>query len=113
MNLSPSECKRVVDIEWYDINGSRFAHCGSCQVCRNTTDSKHPVPVFWNRLQVTRGSLLLTGIQLSDNELKIKVKIHFESHAKSTKRDIDKNMETLQVYRIWIFVKSRRGSPGN
>ncbi|XP_078358605.1 uncharacterized protein LOC144643276 [Oculina patagonica] len=113
MNLSPSECQRVVDIEWYDINGSRFAHCGSCQVCRNTTDSKHPVPVFWNRLQVRRGSLLLTGIQHSDNDLEIKVKIHFESPAaKSTKRDnIDKNMETAQVYRIWIFVKSPRSSP--
>ncbi|KAL9983645.1 hypothetical protein ACROYT_G005848 [Oculina patagonica] len=111
MNFLHGECERVVDIEWYDINESRFAYCGSCQVCTKTRDSNHSVPDFWNRLQVRRGSLLLSRIQDNDNGRKFKVKVHTKPPKGSAKRDIDTKMETVHVYRIWIFVDSSRDFP--
>ena len=102
--LNSLPCERVIDIEWYSINGSRFAHCNSCQLCTITSDRNHPVPGFWNRLQVTSGSLLLTGIQYNDNGLKLRVTAHLKIAS-----DSDKPL----VFRIWIFVDSGRDSSGN
>lgn len=111
INLLP--CKRVVDIEWCNINRSRFAYCNACQNCKVTKDSNHPVPVFWNRLQVTSGSLALTGIQNSDNNREITVQVHLKSSSQLAKRDINTNMEEPRVYTIRILVNSGHDSPGN
>ncbi|KAL9983646.1 hypothetical protein ACROYT_G005849 [Oculina patagonica] len=111
MNFLHDECERVVDIEWYSINESRFAYCGSCQVCTKTRDGNHSVPDFWNRLQVRRGSLLLTRIQDNDNRRKFRVKVHTKPPKGSAKRYIGTKMETVQVYRIWIFVDSSSDFP--
>ena len=105
--MNEIQCAHVVDIEWYDVNGSRFAHCRSCQSCEKTNDTRgnHPVPGFWNRVQIIRGSLLLTTIQDSDNKSKIRIKIH-------TKTPTNNN-ERPSAYTIQIFVHTSRGSPGN
>lgn len=105
--MNEIQCAHVVEIEWYDVNRSRFAHCRSCQSCRKTNDTvgNHSVPVFWNRLQIIRGSLLLTTIQDSDNKSKIRIKIHTKTPPN--------NMETASVDTISIFVDTSRGSPGN
>lgn len=100
-------CERVVDIDLFNVNGSRFAYCNSCQACTktNSTDGNHLMPVFWNRLRVKRGSLLLTGIQENDDGRTIKVKVHMQT----PRRDNGTNMD----YTLTIFVNSSRGSPGN
>ena len=109
--LSMISCERVIDIEWYNINESRFAYCSSCQNCTktNSTDGNHLVPVFWNRLQVTRGSLVLTGIQENDDGSTIRVKVHVKTVVRPAGRDLGANMESVHEYTIWIFVNS----PGN
>lgn len=100
-------CERVVDIYLFNVNGSRFAYCNSCQGCTktNSTDGNHLMPVFWNRLRVKRGSLLLTDIQENDGGLTIKVKVHRQT----PRRDNG----TIMDYTLRIFVNSSRGSPGN
>ena len=109
--LSMISCQRVIDIEWYNINGTRFAYCSSCQNCTktNSTDGNHLVPVFWNRLQVTRGSLLLTEFQENDDGSTIRVKVHVKTYGKPAGRDFGGNVESVYEYTIWIFVNP----PGN
>lgn len=105
--LNMLSCERVVRIDLFNVNGSRFAYCNSCQACTktNSTDGNHLMPVFWNRLRVKRGSLLLTDIHENDDGLTIKVKVHMQT----PRRDNATNMD----YTLTIFVNSSRGSPGN
>ena len=91
--LSMISCEREIEIVWYTIHVRRFAFC-SCQYCVKTesTDGNHLVSVFWNRLQVTRGSLMLTGIQKNDDRRTIRVVV------------FDKITFIPVLYTIWIFV---------
>lgn len=98
---SIAPCERVVHVEWYNINSSKFASCNSCQDCKKTSEDKR-VQVFWNRLRVTRGSLLLTAIQEGDNDLSIRVKIEVKASGKSTGRDVG----SVHMYTIKIFVNT-------
>ncbi|KAL9971980.1 hypothetical protein ACROYT_G018211 [Oculina patagonica] len=113
--LSMLSCERVVDIEWYSINGSKFAYCKSCQSCTktNSTDGNHLVPAFWNRLQVTGGSLLLTGIQENNDGLAIRVKVYVKTSGKPADRDLGIDIASVHEYTIRIFVNISRGPPGN
>lgn len=101
------QCERAVDIEWYSINGSKFAHCSTCQDCKKISQVNRE-HVFWSRLQVTRYSLLLTAIQASDDGRTIRVKVHKKASGKSAGRDVEANMESAHMYRIWIFVNTSR-----
>lgn len=98
---SIAPCERVADAEWYSINGSKFAYCNSCQYCKKIYEVNQE-QVFWNRLQVSRGSLLLTGIQKNDDGRTIKVKFHM----------YPLHVYTAHMYTIWIFVNTSR-PPGN
>ncbi|XP_078371308.1 uncharacterized protein LOC144654950 [Oculina patagonica] len=113
--LSMLSCERVVDIEWYSINGSKFAYCKSCQSCTktNSTDGNHLVPAFWNRLQVTGGSLLLTGIQENNDGLAIRVKVYVKTSGKPADRDLGIDIASVHEYTIRIFVNISRGPPAN
>ena len=105
------QCERAVDIEWYSIDGNKFAYCNTCQDCKKLSEVNRE-HVFWNRLQVTRDSLLLTAIQESDDGRTIKVKVHLEASGKSAGRDFEASMESAHMYTIWIFVNTSR-PPGN
>ena len=95
--MNEIQCAHVVDIEWYDGNGNRFAYCNSCQRCTktNSTRDNHPVSVFRNRVQIISGSLFLTTIQESDNKSKIIIKLHTKTPTN--------NMEVSSAYTILIF----------
>ncbi|KAL9971982.1 hypothetical protein ACROYT_G018213 [Oculina patagonica] len=110
--LSMLSCERVVDIDWYSINGSKFAYCNSCQGCTKTksTDDNH-IPVLWNRLQVARGLLLLTRIQESDDGLTVRVEVHLKTSGKLTGRDFSTKKESVRQYTIRILVNISRGPP--
>lgn len=105
------QCERAVDIEWYSINGSKFVYCSTCQDCKKISEVNRG-HAFWNRLQVTRDSLLLTAIQESDDGRTIRVKVHMKASGKSVGRDVEENMESAHMYTIWIFVNTSR-PPGN
>lgn len=105
------QCERAVDIEWYSINGSKFVHCSTCQDCKNISEVNRG-HVFWSRLKVARGSLLLTAIRGSDDGWTIRVKVHMKASGKSAGRDVEANMESAHMYTIWIFVNTSR-PPGN
>lgn len=108
---SIAPCERVVDTEWHSINGSKFAHCNTCQDCKKISEVNRE-QVFWNRLQVARGSLVLTAIQENDDGRTIRVKVHIKASGKSLGRDVEANMVSVQMYTIWIFVNTSR-PPGN
>ena len=59
--MNKIQCAHVVDIEWCDGNGNEFAVCNSCQRCIKRKDTREPD--FWNRVQIIRGSLMLTTIR--------------------------------------------------
>lgn len=103
--LSILPCERVAHIGWYSINGSKFAHCNSCQDCKKISEGNREL-VFWNRLQVTRGSLLLTAIQENDDGRTIRIKVHMKKSEESTGRDVKANMESVHTYTLWIFVNT-------
>lgn len=105
--MNEIQCAYVVDIEWYDGNGNRFAYCNSCQRCTktNNTGGNHPVAIFWSRVQIIRGSLMLTTIQDGDNKSKIIIKIHSKTPPN--------NMETPSTHTIQIFVHTSLGTTGN
>ena len=105
--LSILPCERVAHIGWYGVNGSKFAYCNSCQDCNKMSDGNRE-PVFWNRLQVTGGSLLLTAIQENDDGRTIRIKVHMKKSGESTGRDFEANMESAQTYTLWIFVNTSR-----
>lgn len=113
--LSMFPCERLQDIEWYDINGSEFANCTSCQPCvkLNDTAGNYPSPVFWNRLQVTRGSLVLTGIQKGDDRLRIGLRVHVKPSAKSVGKDVEIQTESVHEYTVRIFVIASGRLQGN
>ncbi|KAL9971986.1 hypothetical protein ACROYT_G018217 [Oculina patagonica] len=107
-------CERVVDIEWYSINGSKFAYCNSCQGCKKTKSAyDNHIPVFWNRLQVARGSLLLTRIQENDDGLTIRVEVHLKTSDKPAGRYLGINKESVHQYTIRILVNLSRDPAGN
>ena len=109
--LSLISCERVVEVEWFNRNRSRFAYCSSCQNCTTTSsnDGNHLVPVFWNRLQVTRGSLLLNGIQDNDDGRTIRVVVFMKASGKPNGKDVGADMISVNLYTIGIFVNH----PGN
>lgn len=104
--MNEIRCAHVVEIGWYDGNGTEFAYCNSCQRCLKTNNSRgnHPVPAFWNRVKILSGSLLVTAIQDRDNKSKIMIKIH----SKTPIKDVEK----ASAHTIEIFVYVSRGSPG-
>ena len=73
--------QQEVDIEFRDTNESRFTYCHTSNCTKEQIDSSDVVPVFWNRLQVKHGSLLLTRIEDSDDELEIGVKVHLNDYS--------------------------------
>jgi len=83
--------QRVVDIEFYDTNKSKLAYCHTSNCIKESIGSSDAVPVFWNRLRVKHGSLLLTRINESDDELEIRVKVHL-------------NDDSARVYTFEILV---------
>lgn len=108
LNLLP--CKHgVVDIDLLDVNKRKFAYCSTCQTCTqtNNSDYNHPLPLFWNRLRVTRGALMLTAIQDSDDRSEFRV------HVQMTEESAGRNVYTFHRYAVRIFVTSVRDSPGN
>jgi len=77
-NLLPGQ--QVRDVEFYDINQSKFAYCSASKCAK--IESSDAVPVFWNRLLVKQhGSLLLIRIQKSDDELEIRVEVHLHDNS--------------------------------
>lgn len=90
--------QRVVDIEFYDTNKRKLAYCHTSNCIKESIGSSDAVPVFWNRLRVKHGSLLLTRINESDDELEIRVKVHL-------------NDDSARVYTSEILVVN--GSQGN
>ncbi|KAL9971990.1 hypothetical protein ACROYT_G018221 [Oculina patagonica] len=107
--LSMLSCERVVDIEWYSINGSKFAYCNSCQGCKKTKSTyDNHLPVLWNRLQVARGSLLLTRIQDNDDGLTIRVEVHVKTSGKPAGKYLGINIESVRQYTIRILVNLSR-----
>lgn len=105
-NMLPWE--QVVDVEMYNANGYKFGYCNTQIGCRKSTDGNHLVPVLWNRLQLKRDSLLLTGIKKSDDRLEIRVKVHLSSSSDDTKvkstKAIGGIMETVRMYTLRILV---------
>lgn len=63
LDIYPRE--EIVDIELYDTNGTKFAYYDPDRGATVNMSGVHdrPMPVFWNQLKVTDGSLLLTTIQ--------------------------------------------------
>lgn len=90
--------QQVVDIEFYATNKSKFAYCHTSNCTKERIDSSDVVPVFWNRLRVKHGSLLLTRIKQSDDELEIRVKVHL-------------NDDSARSYTLKILLVN--GSQGN
>ncbi|KAL9983642.1 hypothetical protein ACROYT_G005845 [Oculina patagonica] len=101
--------KQVVDIEVYYTN-ERFAYCNTGG-CTKVNDSHDPVPVFWNRLQVNHGSLLLTGIEENDNGREIKVTVHLKASPDDSKAKRAAGMQTVRVYTLKIFVLNSSQEP--
>ena len=104
-------CEHVTEVDWYSDHGCKLAHCNSCYDCKETSDAKHLVPVFRDRLHYTRGSLLLTGIQGSDDGLKIRIKVRMKASTKSAVVIT----ESLHVITYLIFVQCSvdTDSPGS
>ena len=73
--------QQVEDIELYDTNKTRLAYCHTRNCIKEPTGSSDAVPVFWNRLRVRNGSLLLTRIKECDDELQIRVRVNLISFA--------------------------------
>ena len=94
-------CEHGAEIDWYSDGGCKFAHCNSCHDCKETSDANHLQPVFRDRLQYTRGSLLLNGIQRSDDGLKLRIKVR----KKASRKSVLAVAESLHVHTIVIFVK--------
>ena len=96
-------CEHVGDVEWY-TNGSKFAHCNTCQSCTRQTNpnsAEHQVSLdFTKRLRFTRG-LILSKIQGYDDRREISVKVHIKTH---------RGAETARSFTI-RFVKKSRDSP--
>ena len=95
------QCAHGAEIDWYSDGGCKFAHCNSCHDCKETSGANHLEPVFRDRLQYTRGSLLLTGIQASDDGLELRVKVRM----KASRKSVVAVAESLHLYTIRIFVK--------
>jgi len=68
--------QQVADMEFYGSNKRKLAYCHTSNCTKETIDDSDAVPVFWNRLQVKQGSLLLTSILESDDEREFRVKVH-------------------------------------
>lgn len=68
--------QQVADMEFYDSNKRKLAYCHTSNCTKETIDGSDAAPVFWNRLQVKQGSLLLTSILESDDEREFRVKVH-------------------------------------
>ncbi len=103
--------KQVADIEMYNTNKTRFAYCNTGG-CSKVNDSRYSVPIFWNRLQVNDGSLLLTGIEENDNGLEIKVTVHLNASPDETNvKKAVRGMQTVRVYTLKILVLN--SSQGN
>lgn len=68
--------QQVADMEFYDSNKRKIAYCHRSNCTKETIDGSDAAPVFWNRLQVKQGSLLLTSILESDDEREFRVKVH-------------------------------------
>lgn len=90
--------QQVVDIEFYDTSKTKLAHCHTINCTKEPVGSSDAVPVFWNRLRVKKGSLLLTRIKESDGKLEIRVKVHI-------------NDNSVRLYTLKILVVN--GSQGN
>ncbi|XP_020610627.1 uncharacterized protein LOC110049182 isoform X2 [Orbicella faveolata] len=83
------------------------AKCVRIQGCKKISEVNRE-QVFWNRLQVTRGSLLLTAVQESDDGRTIRMKVDMKAPGKSSGRNVEANMESAHMYTIWIFVNTSR-----
>lgn len=104
--LNLERCEHVAEIEWYNDHGCKFANCNSCHYCEETPDANNLASVFRNRLQYTRGSLLLTGIQGSDDGLKIRIKVSMKAS-----RGMVAVAKSIHVYTLLLFVYTV--SPGS
>ena len=89
--------QQVEDIEFFDSNKSKLAYCHTSNCVKESIDGSDAVPIFWNRLRVSRGSLLLT-VRESDNGLETRVKVH-----------LNDNSALLYTLKILVVI----GSQGN
>ena len=90
--------QEVVDIDLYDTNKTRLAYCRTRNCTKEAIGSSDAIPVFWNRLRVKNGSLLLTRIKKLDDELQIRARVHLNDYS-------------VRFYTLRIFVMN--GSQGN
>ena len=109
-NIFSSE--RVLEIEFFDANGTKFAYLNTVKGANLNlvTDVHLPMPKFWNRLTVTGGSLILTGIQSKDNGLEIRAEAQLiPLHSRSRRS----NMESVRVKTIRILVNDANTPQGS
>lgn len=100
-----------MDIELYDTNGTKFAHYNPNRGATvNMTGVNRPMPVFWKRLKVSGGSLVLTGIQRTDNRLEITAKAHLRTLSSKARGATRSSMETVDSKSIRIRVNTTQGN---
>ena len=105
--------RQVEDVELYNImrvgtkrQKRQFAYCSRNRTmcCRLVTNDSPP-PSFWNRLKEKDDSILLTGIQESDNDLEMQVEIYFH-WGLYRKRSIGK---APRIFTLRIRVEASQG----
>lgn len=101
--------EHVVDVEMYNTNKTQFAYCNP-DGCAKVNDSRNSV--FWNRLRIKQGSLLLTGIEESDDGLEFRVTVHLNSDDTKVKSKRAVGMQTVRVYvmKILVVMNSSQGN---
>jgi len=108
-NMYPVE--QVVEIEVFDSKGTKFAHLNNeLRAAVGLKGSHRSMPYFWNRLTVTDGALMLTGIQMEDNGLEIRAEWHLTPLNSRPRRS---NMESVRVKTIRVLVNDVITSQGN
>ena len=73
--------QQVVDIEFYDTNNTELAYCHTSNCIKKGIGGSDEGPAFRNRLRVKHGSLLLTRIEKSDDQLGVRVKVHLNDNS--------------------------------
>ena len=107
--------RQVKDVELFNImrvgikrqkRKQKFAYCWRNRTMRCTlVENDSPPPIFWNRLKKKDDSILLTGIQESDNDLEMQVEIHFH-RGLYRKRSIEK---APHIFTLRLRVEASQG----
>ncbi|XP_068743399.1 uncharacterized protein [Montipora capricornis] len=96
--------EQLKEIQLLDENGTYFAYMHTRNgASLNVTDDRSLMPPYWNRLKITRGSLILSGITKADNGTTIRSKAFLNDPAIKT------SIGSVSVKTIRIFVFNSTG----